>query len=370
MLIGTSTSAHQVEGNNKRSDWWHFENLGKLPFKSGSGCGQYNHYREDISIMKKLHLNAYRFSIEMARVFPKEGKVDVNAIRHYKRLISDLNDAGIEPIPTLWHYTLPLWFYRMGGFEKRANFKHFKNYVSALLSEGLDVKYVLTINEPVIYAFRSYVMKEYPPFRGSLIRFFPILDNLLELHNEVYDMLKPYGYKVSFANNFIKFGGDVLLYPLAAALDYIFNRKPMVYTKFDFVGVNYYRSVSPVKFILSKLTPRKKIWLVDPDGLEKTLEEQYTMFGKPVMITENGVSTMDENFRAKFIKTHFASVLSAKRKGVPVLGYLYWSLLDNFEWNYGYNETYGLVSFDQKTKKRTIKPSASALADIAKKYGR
>lgn len=109
MLIGTATSAHQVEGNNVNSDWWFFEKSGKIKYRSGLSCDQYHLYGEDIKIMKKLGLNAYRFSIEFARIYPKEGKVNKSAIEHYLRLIHELKANGIEPIVTLWHFTLPKW---------------------------------------------------------------------------------------------------------------------------------------------------------------------------------------------------------------------------------------------------------------------
>ena len=369
MLIGTATSGHQVEGNNKNSDWWHFEETGALRHKSGSGCDQYRLYKKDIAIMKKLHLNAYRFSIEFSRVMPSPGVINPAAINHYKDLIKRLKSAGIEPIPTLWHYTMPLWFYRLGGFTKRSNFKYFYSYVDALLEAGLDVKYILTMNEPVIYASKSFLTGVYPPFKNSIPAFMSMLGNLFHLHNELYDTLKAFGYQVSFANHFINFQRNPLLYPVTYYLNHLFNIRPLAYTRFDFIGVNYYKSVSAEKFILSRLFPSsKRIWSAAPGGLRRVVEDSYRMFKKPVMVTENGVDTVDDKFRSKIMRESFSSLKSAKRNGVPVLGYLHWSFIDNFEWNYGYRRTYGIISFDHKTKKRTLKGSAGVLSSIAKKY--
>ncbi|MCL4391077.1 family 1 glycosylhydrolase [Candidatus Parvarchaeota archaeon] len=371
MLIGTSTSAHQVEGNDRNTDWWHFESNGRIKFKSESGCMQYKHYKEDIKLMKKLKLNAYRFEINFSRIMPSPGIINKTAIKHYKSVIEELNKNGIEPIPTLWHYTLPLWFYNLHGFEKKENFSYFIKYVDALLESGLDVKYILTINEPVIYASKAYLYREYPPFRTSYIMFNKVLNNILALHNEVYDILKANGYTVSFANNFMEFKSDAVLYPITKALDYTFNQRPLLQTRFDFIGINYYKTVDAIKFIRSKIIrDKKKIWYVDPKGLEKTAEREHLIFRKPIMITENGIDTLDDAYRIKFINEHFAALLKARRKGVPVLGYLHWSFIDNFEWNFGYNRNYGVIGFDNITKRRIIKPSAFALRNLAIKYAK
>jgi beta-glucosidase len=369
MLIGTSTSAHQVEGNDKNSDWWHFEQTGRIAHKSGTGPMQYKQYKKDIQIMKKLGLNAYRFEINFSRVMPSPGIINKNAIKHYKSIITELKDAGIEPIPTLWHYTLPLWLYNIHGFERRENFSYFIKYVDALLESGLDVKYILTINEPVIYTSKAYLSKEYPPFKRSYIMFNRVLNNILALHNEVYDILKANGYTVSFANNFMEFKSDAILYPVVKALDYLFNQRPLLQTRFDFIGINYYKTIDAIKFMGSKIRKsRKRPWFIDPSGLRKIVEREHFLFKKPVMITENGVDTLDDAYRIKFINEHFSELMKAKKNGVPVLGYLHWSFIDNFEWNYGYDRNYGVLGFDHTTKRRIIKPSAFALGNIAKKY--
>lgn len=368
MLIGTSTSAHQVEGNDRNTDWWNFESNGKLKYKSGSGCMQYKLYKEDIQIMKKLRLNAYRFEINFSRVMPAPGIINKSAINHYKSLIDELNKAGIEPIPTLWHYTLPMWFYNIHGFERRENFSYFIKYIDALLESGLDVKYILTINEPVIYASKAYLSREYPPFRGSYMMFNKVLNNILALHNEVYDILKANGYTVSFANNFMELKSDAILYPITKTLDYIFNQRPLLQTRFDFIGINYYKTIDALRFLGSKVKrSRKRLWFIDPAGIRKIAEREYMLFKKPVMITENGVDTLDDAYRIKFINDHFSELMKARKNGVPILGYLHWSFIDNFEWNFGYNRNYGIVGFDPVTKRRIIKPSAFALKKIALK---
>ncbi|MCL4399107.1 family 1 glycosylhydrolase [Candidatus Parvarchaeota archaeon] len=367
MLVGTSTSAHQVEGNNKSSDWWHFEQTNRLKHKSGSGCDQYRLYKKDIDLMKSLGYNAYRFSIEFARVMPHERSIDQGAVKHYKDMIEYMKQKDIEPIPTLWHYTLPLWFSRKGGFEKRKNFKYFFDYVNALLEAGLDVRYILTINEPVIFSTAAYLSGLYPPFVRSFIKWNRVMLNLFALHNEVYDILKSYGYRVSFANNFVDMKSDLIFSPVTKLIDYLMNQRPLLFTRFDFIAINYYHSIDAIRYLVYKIYKgRKRVEFLDAKGLYNIIRREYSLFKKPIMITENGLDTLDDDFRCRFIKDHFESVLSARRSGVPVLGYLHWSFIDNFEWTYGYNKNFGVVGFDMKTKRRIPKKSAYVLGELAR----
>jgi beta-glucosidase len=140
----------------------------------------------------------------------------------------------------------------------------------------------------------------------------------------------------------------------------------MIQTRFDFVGINYYKTIDALRFIGSKIRrSRKRLWFIDPTGIRKIAEREYKLFKKPVMITENGVDTVDDSYRIKFMNEHFSELMKAKRNGVPILGYLHWSFIDNFEWNFGYNRNYGIIGFDPITKRRIIKPSAFALKQIA-----
>ena len=368
MLIGTATSAHQIEGNNKNSDWWYFENSGRLKHKSGIACDSYNHFKDDINLMKKLKLNSYKFSIEFARIMPKRNLLDLEAVDHYKELISELKRNYIEPIPTLWHYTFPMWFYKLGGFEKKKNIAIFVDYVKALLNEGLDAKYVITINEPVVYALKSYLTKAYPPFKRSFRQAYRMINNLIHLNNELYDLLKKEGYQTGCANNLIYFGKARRIIPFLHLSEYFYNIRFIKYTKADFIGINYYHDMNLLLSLKLKKAQNEMGWSIYPYGLHYLVENYYNRFKKPIMVTENGIATTNEELKSRFISEHFEALLNAKKEGVPILGYHYWSLLDNFEWNYGYTKKFGVAYVDKKTGKRVLKKSAYSLKKIAEKY--
>lgn len=371
MLIGTATSAHQVEGNNRNSDWWYYESIGRLKYKSGLSCDHYHLYRKDIEIMKKLDLNAYRFSIEFSRIFPMRNKINRKEIIHYKEVIDELKKNKIEPIVTLWHYTLPKWFLDLGGFERRENINLFLDYVDELLKHGLDVRYVLTMNEPVAYAMNSYLGGKYPPFEHRIMKFLHVQNNLIEMHNKLYRKLKRYDYEVSFAHAMYSFFDKNIAYPAYRVSNYILNEEILRKSSVDFIGINYYKAIAMIpRPSLRNPFQTEMHWRVNPDGLYSLIKSIYSRYRKPVMITENGVATRNEALRSNFIKAHFNRVLRAKREGVPVIGYMYWSFIDNFEWIYGYTKHFGIVSFDPITLRRHIKLSAYTLKEIANKYRR
>ena len=366
MLIGTATSAYQVEGNNKWADWWYFERKGDLPYRSGKSCDQYHFYEKDIKIMKSLGFNAYRFSIEFSRIYPSKGKVNREAIEHYRKLVDLLRKNEIEPIVTLWHYTLPKWFYDLGGFERAENTAYFESYVEKIINAGIDAKYFLTMNEPVNYATQGYLMGEYPPFKRSPLAFRRVLVNLIDVNDRTYSMLKKHGYTVSFTNAMYGFKYPKIAYPFYKITDYTLNWWFLKRAKFDFVGINYYRAINPVSF--RQHGKGEMNWTIYPQGLYYLISKAYSLFKKPVMITENGFASSDDRERSKFITSHFKYIEEAMRKGIPVIGYLYWSFIDNFEWTYGYTKHFGLVSFDKKTMERHVRRSAFTLKRIADKY--
>ncbi|MCL5009586.1 MAG: family 1 glycosylhydrolase [Candidatus Parvarchaeota archaeon] len=369
MLIGTATSAHQIEGNNVNSDWWHFEMKGRLKYRSGIACDSYGRYADDIKLMKKLRLNSYRFSIEFSRIMPDRYSIDYDAIKHYKSVIADLKRNGIEPIPTLWHYTLPFWFYRLGGFENSRNIANFIRYVKLLLKEGIDTKYIITINEPMVYAIKAYLNGRYPPFKHSFRTMLHVVNNLIRLHNELYTLLKKEGYTVSFAKNLLYFGKISKVYLPFGFSEYYYNKRFIKHSKIDFLGMNYYHNIDVFKTVRRKNKKTDMGWTIYSRGMRSLAEYYYHTYKKPIMVTENGIATGDEVLRGEFITEHVNTLVDMEKSGIPVLGYHYWSLLDNFEWDYGYTKKFGICYVDSKSKQRIMKSSASVLKDLALKYG-
>ena len=149
-LIGASTAAHQVEGNNINSDYWAQEQMPHSSFTEPSGiaCDHYNRYEEDIRLMAQAGLNAYRFSIEWARIEPEEGRFDENEIRHYRKVIHCCRENGVEPIVTLMHFTSPVWLIKKGGWEAENTIGYFRRYAAYVAEKlGDEIRYICTINE-------------------------------------------------------------------------------------------------------------------------------------------------------------------------------------------------------------------------------
>lgn len=402
-LWGAATAAHQVEGGN-HNQWtvWELENaralamqaeyhLSDLPswntvknaarhpanYVSSNASDHYKRYNEDFDILKKLNMNSFRFSIEWSRVEPSEGSWNPAEIEHYKRYVAELKKREIEPVLTLFHFTLPTWFSEMGGFEKRANVKYFTRFVEKILTElGANIRYVITINEPEVYAAQSYVEGRWPPGVQNKARAYRVLENLAYAHKKsaklIHDMSRRYEVSVAKNSTYVYAGDDSLLSRTTAGLqqfvidDYFLKR---VVKHCDFLGVNYY--FSNRIFGYRTHNPNEKIsdmgWDLSPENLQFALERLYEKYELPILITENGIATNDDELRKWWLSQTIIAMRLSMQRGVPLIGYLHWSLLDNFEWAYGKWPRFGLVQVNYKTMERTIKPSAKWFASVIKK---
>ncbi len=403
-LWGASVSAHQVEGNqhNQWTVWelenakslaaqaeYHFDDLGQWKtiksqakdpnnYISGEAVDHYNRYGEDFAIAKSLGLNAFRFSIEWSRVEPAEGAWNAEAIEHYKRYIQDLRQKGIEPMVTLFHFTVPVWFAELGGFEKRRNVRYFVRFAEKILSEiGKDVRYVITINEPEVYAWESYVKGHWPPNRQSFFKGYIVLKNLIHAHNKSAKMIHRLNrrYRVSIAKNssYVYAGDDAILSRFSARVlqyfkdDFVLSQ---VKRTCDFIGLNYYfcdrvygyRVHNPDTH-LSDLG-----WDMQPENIEYVLERLSDKYKLPIIITENGLADREDASRKWWIGKTMIAMANALDRGVKLQGYFHWSLLDNFEWAQGFWPEFGLVAVDSKTKERTVRPSAEWWSKLLKQF--
>ncbi len=346
-------------------------------YVSGKAADHFARYEADFDIAKKLNMNAMRFSVEWSRIEPKEGIWDVGAIAHYKRYVAALKKRGIEPVVTLLHFTLPVWFSDIGGFEYRRNIPYFTRFAEKILSElGGDVRLVITINEPEIYATQSYLDGQWPPAQQSKVRMWRVLRNLAYAHNKTADMIHGLSrrYKVSIATNsaYTYGGDDAWLSRVSAGAvqyasdDYLLRK---VKRRCDFLGVNYYFSNRMYGYRIHN--PDEKLsdmgWDMSPMNLEFTLERLYEKYKLPIIITENGLADERDANRKWWLTHTIIAMQNAMKRGVPLHGYLHWSLLDNFEWAYGKWPRFGLVAVDQRTMERTIRPSALWFAKIIKK---
>ncbi|MEP7242590.1 MAG: family 1 glycosylhydrolase, partial [Gammaproteobacteria bacterium] len=190
-LWGASTASHQVEGNNCRNDWWALEEQGRLPYRSGDACRQFELYEQDFDMARAWGHNAHRFSLEWSRIEPSEGVWDPEALAHYARVIRALRDRGMEPIVTLHHFTNPQWFAARGGWARADSVKLFRRYVEHVAAHlGESVRFWLTINEPTVYVKRAFVVGDWPPCqRRSFVEGVITLWNMMRAHRVAYGAL-------------------------------------------------------------------------------------------------------------------------------------------------------------------------------------
>lgn len=405
-LWGASTASHQVEGGT-HNQWtvWELANAAQLAktaekrlrwlptwpeiklqaqdpnnYVSGIGIKHYERYKEDFDLLEKLNLNAFRFSIEWSRLEPEEGQWDETAIEYYRAYIKELQGRGIEPILNIWHYSLPIWFSEKGGFKYRSNLAHFDRFVEKIAKEyGALLRYVITINEPNVYAGFSYLAGQWPPQERNMLAFFRVYWNLAQAHKRAYKILKHISPKLQVGvaaqlgniqakqpHNFLdEFSTQIMRY----VWDWWFLERIKKYQ--DFVGFNYYYTDYYTGF-LKKKNPKLPISDVgaymEPEGLYPLLLRAWAHYKKPIMITESGVADMHDQYRQWWIEESIIGMERAMSEGVKVCGYFHWSLLDNFEWSFGWWPKYGLVAVDrQQNMKRTIRPSAKWFAEEIKK---
>lgn len=402
-LWGASTSAHQIEGNN-HNQWtvWELENaktravqseyeLGQSDnrrwindeakdpnnYVSGALADHYNRYREDFDLVEKMNMNAFRFSIEWSRVEPQEGVWNAAAIKHYKDYIDELNRRGIEPLVTLFHFTLPIWFAEKGGFEKRSNVKYFTRFVRKVVGElGNSIRLIVTMNEPEIYVIESYHFRNWPPALDNNYKCWRVMDNLALAHKQsakaIHKLSRRYKVSISKNSKYYYAGDDALLSRFSASFmqyiqdDYFIKK---VIKHCDFLGVNYYftsriygnRTHNPDKD-LNDLG-----WDMQPSDIQHVLERLYQKYKKPIIITENGIADADDNQRQWWIMKTIIGIQKAMKNGVKVEGYLHWSLIDNFEWACGKWPRFGLASVDYKTGERKLRTSAIWYGRVIKK---
>lgn len=411
-LWGGSTASHQVEGGT-HNQWtvWELANakrladtaeerLGWMPkwdtvkaqaknpdnYISGRGIKHYELYTLDFDIAKKLNLNSLRFGIEWSRVEPEEGVWDIEEFQHYRDYIEELLARGLEPVLNIWHWTMPTWFTDKGGFEKRKNIVYFEQFVKKLCQE-LPVKklrYVLTLNEPNVYASFGYLTGEWVPNKKSVWTFMKVYYNLVLAHRRAYKILKranhrlQIGVAAQLANTQPKRPQNIADMFATRWMRYFWNwwflNRIRKYQ--DFVGFNYYFTdyyqFNNIKSwrkegMISRKNPQTPVndlgWYMEPEGLHPLLVRVWAHYKKPIMVTENGLADQDDEHRQWWLEESIVAMERALSEGVEVIGYQHWSLLDNFEWAYGWWPKFGLVEVDRKTMKRKVRPSAKYLAD-------
>jgi beta-glucosidase len=384
-LWGAATSAHQTEGQNRNTDWWQSEQAGRVPYRSGDACNSWERWREDIEILRQLGLNAYRMSVEWARIEPEPGVFDQPAFDHYRQILEAVRAAGLEPIVTLHHFSTPRWLSDAGGWRNPhivARFAAYTDQVSRRL--GDLVQWWVTINEPMVFGLFGYITGTWPPHRhNDLVGYLRQVRHTLGAHAAARQVLKSHS-PAALASMALHLNPiDPVRYRdptdrLAVWLyDWLWQGRILHAARndLDWVGVNYYFrilvrwDVLPWHFFETpSMGPHEKTeygWEIYPKGLYRVLK-RVGRLGKPVIITENGIADADDDQRARYLTSHLRQAHRAIADGVDLRGYVHWSLLDNFEWAEGFTKRFGLAHVDLATQRRTLRPSAHVYSQIAR----
>ncbi|QQS21299.1 MAG: family 1 glycosylhydrolase [Candidatus Moraniibacteriota bacterium] len=402
---GAATSSHQVEGGNT-NDWtgWEKGNANRLArealskfghlsgwtekfgkeaarpenYISGIACDHYRRYEEDFDIAKELGHTAHRFSLEWSRIEPQEGVFDAKEITHYHHVVRALRYRNLEPFVTLWHWTLPSWLAQKGGVLA-AEFPHcFARYTEKISSAlGDDVRFWITLNEPDILTGHVYRKAVWPPQEKSLRKYLYANLILIDAHKKSYAVIKKNfpNANVGIAKHQISFElarNTVTNRILKTSAHFLWNRwfLDRIDDSQDFIGLNHYnRNVIDNGFLKN---PRNQLtdlgWEFSPESIRQALLE-LTPYQKPIYITENGLADQDDTLREAFLTTSLRSVREAIEGGADVRGYLYWSLLDNFEWDKGFWPRFGMIDVNRRTLARNIRPSAHYFAKLCRENG-
>jgi beta-glucosidase len=399
-MWGVATAPHQIEGNNTASDLWFLENQQPTIFAEPSrdACNSLELWETDLDIAKNLGLNSYRFGIEWARIEPEKGLFSQAMLRHYRAMVDGCRARGLAPLVTFSHFTAPRWFSAQGGWTNPESAQLFARYCDkAARALGDGVASIITFNEPNILLLLKPMLPqqvweiqkltlETAAKRLGVAKFvaanvaditdLPALQAGLEAaHKAGKAAIKavlpsvPVGFSLAMMDD-QAVGRNSIRDRMRKEL---YGNWLDIAKADDFMGVqNYERALWGDKGRL----PASKGSVVNWSGTEVwapslagAVRYAHQATGVPVLVSEHGVGTTDDTVRAAFIPAALAELKKAMDDGVPVLGYCHWSLMDNFEWIFGYKVKFGLHSVDPVTFVRTPKPSAAVYGSIARQNG-
>jgi beta-glucosidase len=430
-LWGAATASYQVEGATREggrseSIWDTFCRRPGATFAGENGdvaCDQYHRYKEDVALMAKLGFKSYRFSIAWPRIIPTgTGAVNAEGVAYYRNLCAELHKYGIQACATLYHWDLPQCLQDKGGWAERFIVDAFTAYAKVCFAElGDCVDQWITMNEPLCIAFLGYMVGHHAPGIQDAGQTARVVHHVLLAHGEAVKAYRKTGLKapigitlnidtprpatkspadIQAARIAWAYEAEVFLFPLAGKgyPEIVINggwKMPVekgdletIAEKIDFIGLNYYfenavqADESPLKYsnapFWQDITDMG--WPVVPGGLDRQVRWVSAVTGGnlPIYITENGYARADcveadgrvhDKERIDYLKKHLAVCSGLIKDGIKLKGYFAWSLLDNFEWGYGYTKRFGIVHVDYATQKRTIKDSAYFFRDLIAGYG-
>ncbi len=410
-LWGTATAAHQVEGDNTANQWWAWEQSGRV-FQgqtSAAGCEWWRgRWKEDFARAAEAGHNAIRFSLEWSRIQPEPNRWDEDALERYRTWARTARQMGLEPLVTLHHFTDPLWLAERGGWESAEAVAHFRDYAARVVTALQEyVRLWATFNEPNIYAYRGYVEGAFPPGRThDLAAAFTVMEHMAQAHAAAYQAIhrvQP-NAQVGIVVHYRGMRPARPWFPLDRWITRLHHRwlndfyydalvhgriiypgrraRPVAGLRgtLDYLGLNYYTE-DRVRFVpraaevfgVHRLPPDAPLSAHGeiahvPTGLYRALRWAHG-FGVPIYITENGLDDADDRLRPRYLLEHVHQVWRALINNWPVRGYLHWSLIDNFEWEWGWSRHFGLWACDPQTQRRRPRPSAHLFAAMAQANG-
>jgi beta-glucosidase len=408
-LWGTATAAHQVEGNNNNNQWWAWElEMGRIAqgHKSGLACDWWagGRWREDFDRAAESHQNAHRFSVEWSRIQPEPNRWNEDALDRYREMLRGLTERGLTPMVTLHHFTHPFWMEELGGWKNPESPALFARFVRKTV-EALKEYATLwcTINEPNVYAAAAYLLGTFPPGEKNLRSFFTVMENLLCGHAQAYKIIHELQPQASagLAINYRSFRPHRSWLPLDAGVagfqaHHFNNLAPLILhhgrartalgmlkipaakgTQ-DFLGINYYTrdqvafslrrpgDLFARRFFRSTAALGDTGYLAnEPEGMFEALK-WAGQFGVPIMVSENGIEDATDQLRPRYLVEHIHQVWHALNYNIPIKGYFHWTLVDNFEWERGWTQRFGLWELDVETQVRRKRPSADLYAEICR----
>lgn len=440
-LWGAASAAYQVEGayneDGKGLSIWDALSEGHVAHgdTGNVSCDHYHRFKEDVALMKKLGIKAYRFSVSWPRIIPEKGKVNEKGLDFYRALVSELLDAGIEPLCTLYHWDLPMWVHEKGGWYADSVSDDFAEYVAVVVDALSDkISRWMTFNEPTSFIDAGYLHGEHAPFESVpygteeyVRKTVTLSKNVLLAHGKAARVIRSKSVlapQIGMATDSAlimpasesaedirtakdhTFGNGVNVHYLNWWLDPVMygdkedsvhklhprmrealsdEEIGIIHQPLDFIGWNCYHANNYDDSVIGTDSPWPGMprtnmgWPVTPDALYWGARFICDRYHLPFMITENGMANIDfvmddgcvhDPQRIQYMKWYLRGLKRAVAEGCPVIGYMAWSIMDNFEWALGYEKRFGLIYVDFMTLKRTPKDSALWYSEVIKSNGK
>lgn len=411
-LWGAATASHQVEGGNQNNDWWAWEQKpGRIADGSRSGAAAAwwaGHAEADLQDAAEMGHTAHRLSVEWSRLEPSPGIYDTSAFERYREILGTIQDLGMVASVTLYHFTLPMWAARSGGWTNPELPSRFGRFAAECARRLGDlVPWWATINEAMILVYAGYAERRWPPGMNSLVAAFRAATNLLRAHHAAYAAVKAVApdARVGIVFNFPAFDparpaslldrlvagaqgwamNDMMLraldsgtlsFPLGARAE----RLEAGACAADWLGLNYYGRY------LIQFTPTQAHdlfgWQVQ-EGVRSELQSWGEIYpagltqgllklagrGKPLFVTESGIYDNRDSVRPSYLLRHIRATHEAMAQGADVRGFFHWSLVDNFEWAEGWSTRFGLIELNPATQERRIRRSARVYEQVIRANG-